>query len=194
MAELLEEQQAQIALQKDQDRSMAYEIAGDDSTGTKGNSDTTTTHGHSHHHTHAHHVKTPEEIQHQEQVDARSVYVRNVSFTATPDEVESLFCECGVVNRVTILFDRVTGRPKGYAYVEFSDADGATRALSMDGHEFKGRAIGVMRKRTNLPGFRTGGRGGRGGVGRRARGRDHHGLHLPTREDALEAKLDDLQV
>jgi len=49
-----------------------------------------------------------------EDVDARSVFVGNVDYAATPEEVQAHFASCGTILRVTILCDKVTGHPKGY--------------------------------------------------------------------------------
>ena len=49
-----------------------------------------------------------------EDVDARSVFVGNVDYSATPEEVQSHFASCGTILRVTILCDKITGHPKGY--------------------------------------------------------------------------------
>ncbi|KAG9047991.1 cytoplasmic RNA-binding protein [Tulasnella sp. UAMH 9824] len=54
-------------------------------------------------------------------VDGRSVYVGNVDYGATPEELQQHFLSCGSINRITIVCDKFTGNPKGYAYVEFSD-------------------------------------------------------------------------
>ncbi|TFK43168.1 hypothetical protein BDQ12DRAFT_674509 [Crucibulum laeve] len=96
--------------------------------------------------------------------DNRSVYVGNVDYSATPEEIQGHFQACGTINRVTILCDKFTGHPKGYAYVEFSEPEHIDAALAMDNSLFRGRLIKVTAKRTNIPGFnRGGGRGGRGG-------------------------------
>ena len=50
-----------------------------------------------------------------EDVDARSVFVGNVDYAATPEEVQAHFASCGTILRVTILCDKITGHPKGYA-------------------------------------------------------------------------------
>lgn len=49
-----------------------------------------------------------------EAIDARSIYVGNVDYGATPEEVQQHFHSCGVIHRVTILCDKFTGHPKGY--------------------------------------------------------------------------------
>jgi len=97
--------------------------------------------------------------------DNRSIYVGNVDYSATPEEIQAHFQACGTINRVTILCDKFTGHPKGYAYVEFSEPEHIDAALAMDNSLFHGRLIKVTAKRTNIPGFNRGrGRGGfRGG-------------------------------
>ncbi|KAG6812644.1 hypothetical protein H0H92_001594 [Tricholoma furcatifolium] len=96
--------------------------------------------------------------------DSRSVYVGNVDYSATPEEIQGHFQACGTINRVTILCDKFTGHPKGYAYVEFAEPEHIDAALAMNDSLFRGRLIKVTAKRTNIPGFNARGRGrGRGG-------------------------------
>lgn len=96
--------------------------------------------------------------------DGRSVFVGNVDYGATPEEIQGHFQACGTINRVTILCDKFTGHPKGYAYVEFAESEFIDAALAMDNSLFRGRLIKVTAKRTNVPGFNRGrGRGGGGG-------------------------------
>jgi len=108
--------------------------------------------------------------------DARSVYVGNVDYKSTPEELQTLFQPCGAVKRVTILCDKFTGRPRGFAYVEFAEEESVNNAKSLDNATFHERQIKVTPKRTNLPGVTVAtppsrGRGrGRGGRGRGARG------------------------
>ncbi|KAF8974597.1 hypothetical protein BDZ97DRAFT_1774484 [Flammula alnicola] len=92
--------------------------------------------------------------------DSRSVYVGNVDYGATPEEIQGHFQACGTINRVTIICDKFTGHPKGYAYVEFSEPEHIDAALALDNSLFRGRLIKVTAKRTNVPGFNRGrGRG-----------------------------------
>ncbi|KAF2793570.1 RNA-binding domain-containing protein [Melanomma pulvis-pyrius CBS 109.77] len=98
-----------------------------------------------------------------EDVDARSVFVGNVDYGASPEEIQAHFQSCGSINRVTILLDKFTGHPKGYAYVEFTEPNLINQALVLNDSEFRGRNLKVVPKRTNLPGMTRGGRGGRGG-------------------------------
>ncbi|KIY49578.1 hypothetical protein FISHEDRAFT_41201, partial [Fistulina hepatica ATCC 64428] len=75
--------------------------------------------------------------------DSRSIYVGNVDYGATPEEIQVHFQSCGTINRVTILCDKFTGHPKGYAYVEFAEAEHVDAALAMDNSLFRGRLLKV---------------------------------------------------
>ncbi|KAI1616891.1 hypothetical protein EDD37DRAFT_57433 [Exophiala viscosa] len=105
-----------------------------------------------------------------EDVDGRSIFVGNVDYSATPEEIQAHFASGpGTINRVTILLDKFTGHPKGYAYVEFSESALVSQALVLNESVFKGRNLKVVPKRTNLPGMGRG-RGGGGGRGGPVRG------------------------
>jgi polyadenylate-binding protein 2 len=103
-----------------------------------------------------------------EEVDARSVYVGNVDYEASAEELQSHFIDCGAVNRVTIPTDRFSS-PKGFAYIEFLEKEAVEQAVLLDGSEFKNRAIKVVPKRTNVPGMAITNRG-RGSAPYRGRG------------------------
>ncbi|KAI8832414.1 hypothetical protein BJ741DRAFT_514712, partial [Chytriomyces cf. hyalinus JEL632] len=101
-----------------------------------------------------------------EDIDNRSVYVGNVDYTTTPEELQAHFQACGAINRITILCDKWTGHPKGFASVEFADATCVEIAVTLNESLFKGRLLKVTAKRTNMPSFMRGGfrgapRGGR---------------------------------
>ncbi|KAK2737265.1 cytoplasmic RNA-binding protein [Onygenales sp. PD_40] len=93
-----------------------------------------------------------------EDIDARSIFVGNVDYGASPEEIQAHFQSCGSINRVTILLDKFTGHPKGYAYVEFTEPSLVAQALVLNESLFRGRNLKVVPKRTNLPGM-TRGRG-----------------------------------
>ncbi|KAF2074121.1 hypothetical protein CYY_004563 [Polysphondylium violaceum] len=103
----------------------------------------------------------------QEEVDSRSIYVGNVDYKSTHDQILAYFQSCGTVNRITILTDKATGHPKGCCYVEFVNKDSITNAMALNDSVFNERQIKITPKRTNLPaymrGFPPGGRGARGG-------------------------------
>ncbi|KAG7014859.1 Polyadenylate-binding protein 2, partial [Cucurbita argyrosperma subsp. argyrosperma] len=88
-----------------------------------------------------------------EEADSRSVYVGNVDYACTPEEVQQHFQSCGTVNRVTILTDKF-GHPKGFAYVEFVEVDAIQNALLLNESELHGRQLKVSAKRTNVPGMK----------------------------------------
>lgn len=113
------------------------------------------------------------------ETDCRSVYVGNVDYGATAEELEQHFHGCGSINRVTILCNKYDGHPKGFAYIEFGDADSVQTAMAMDESLFRGRQIKVMPKRTNKPGLSSTNRPPRGARGRGGRGgRSFRGSHF----------------
>ncbi|RVD81213.1 uncharacterized protein DFL_009087 [Arthrobotrys flagrans] len=101
-----------------------------------------------------------------EEIDARSIFVGNVDYGASPEEIQTHFQSCGSINRVTILLDKFTGQPKGYAYVEFAEPSLVAQALVLNESMFRGRALKVVPKRTNIPGMQRGRGGGYRGGGR----------------------------
>ncbi|KAK4776828.1 hypothetical protein SAY86_005516 [Trapa natans] len=88
-----------------------------------------------------------------EEVDSRSVFVGNVDYSCTPEEVQQHFQSCGTVNRITIRTDKF-GQPKGYAYVEFLEPEAVQEALLLNESELHGRQLKVTAKRTNVPGMK----------------------------------------
>lgn len=78
------------------------------------------------------------------EVDNRSIYVGNVDYGATAEELEQHFHGCGSINRVTILCNKFDGHPKGFAYIEFGDRDSVQTAMAMDDSLFRGRQIKVI--------------------------------------------------
>ncbi|XP_059297075.1 polyadenylate-binding protein 2-like isoform X1 [Lycium ferocissimum] len=88
-----------------------------------------------------------------EEVDSRSIFVGNVDYSCTPEEVQQHFQACGTVNRVTIRTNKF-GQPKGYAYVEFLEVEAVQEALLLNESELHGRQLKVSAKRTNIPGMK----------------------------------------
>ncbi|OBZ76531.1 Polyadenylate-binding protein 2 [Grifola frondosa] len=118
--------------------------------------------------------------------DSRSVFVGNVDYAATPEEIQAHFQACGTINRVTIICDKFTGHPKGYAYVEFAETESVDAAVAMNESLFRARLIKVTAKRTNLPGFNRGrGRGGYRGGYRGGIAGVHTGTALTERGDGV---------
>ncbi|KAL1448967.1 hypothetical protein WDU94_000215 [Cyamophila willieti] len=132
-------------------------------------------------------------VEEKKEADMRSIYVGNVDYGATAEELEAHFHGCGSVNRVTILCNKFDGHPKGFAYIEFADKDSVSTnkistyfachpkgfayiefadkdsvqtAMAMDESLFRGRQIKVNPKRTNRPGISSTNRGAPRGRGR----------------------------
>uniref|UniRef100_H3G6Y3 RRM domain-containing protein n=2 Tax=Phytophthora ramorum TaxID=164328 RepID=H3G6Y3_PHYRM len=86
-------------------------------------------------------------------MDDTSIYIGQVDYGSTPEELQALFQSCGTINRVTILCDKFTGQPKGYAYIEFASRDAVESALLLNDTMFRGRQLKVTPKRQNVRGF-----------------------------------------
>jgi len=96
------------------------------------------------------------------------LYVGNLPFTATEADITKAFGSVGTVTRTTIVTDRETGRPRGFAFVEMAtDADATAAVQGLDGTSLGGRTIqvNIARPREERGGFGGGGGGGRGGFG-----------------------------
>lgn len=78
-----------------------------------------------------------------EDIDSRSIFVGNVDYGASPEEIQAHFQSCGAINRVTILLDKFTGHPKGYAYVEFQEPSLVANAIVLNESVFRGRNLKV---------------------------------------------------
>lgn len=89
-----------------------------------------------------------------EEKDKRSIFVGNVDYSASTEELREIFKECGGIERVTIPIDKHSMQPKGYAYIEFSDPTSVFKAQSLNDKTFKGRKLKVLPKRTNIPGMK----------------------------------------
>jgi|SRR5215204_4268391 len=99
------------------------------------------------------------------------LYVGNLSFNTSTQDLESLFAEFGTVQSANVIEDRETGRPRGFAFVEMSSGEEAQAAIaSLDGKEIDGRNLKVneAKPREDRGGQRNGGGFG-GGGGRRDR-------------------------
>jgi len=117
-------------------------------------------------------------------VDSRSIYVGNVDYTTTNDELQEFFQSCGPVNRVTILQNKWTGQPKGFAYVEFQDSDAIVNAMILNETPFKGRPLKISPKRTNVHGYNYGGGKGKGkGKGGKGKGKGGYGRRYRPRRN-----------
>jgi RNA recognition motif-containing protein len=92
------------------------------------------------------------------------LYVGNLPFTASEQDVQDLFAEAGAVETVQIMRDQATGRPRGFGFVTMVDAAGGQAAIAkLDQQPFQGRNLTVNEARPQVK--REGGFGGGGGGG-----------------------------
>ncbi|MDR1146294.1 MAG: RNA-binding protein [Verrucomicrobiales bacterium] len=77
----------------------------------------------------------------------KSIFVGNLPFKATEEEIEQLFAAHGTVHSVKLLTDRETGRPRGFGFVEMDDAEAANAVAALDGKDFQGRPLRINEAR-----------------------------------------------
>ena len=98
-----------------------------------------------------------------------NIFVGNLSYQTTEDEIQSAFSAYGTVERVSIIRDRDSGQSRGFGFVEMPNAEEAERAIqNMNGRQMSGRALNVneARPREVRSGGGGGGFGGGAGGGR----------------------------
>lgn len=88
------------------------------------------------------------------------LYVGNLPFTATEDSVRALFTPHGTVESLSLITDRDTGQPRGFGFVEMSNADASRAMQALNGTDFNGRTLKINEAQDRP---RTGGGGNRGG-------------------------------
>lgn len=96
------------------------------------------------------------------------LFVGNLSFDATENDLHDLFAEYGPVAEVNLMMDRMTGRPRGFAFVTMSTSEDAMAAAgALNGKTWQGRPLTVneARPREERPQFKGGNGGFRGGKG-----------------------------
>jgi len=71
------------------------------------------------------------------------LYVGNLPFTATEDAVRTLFSVHGTVEKISLINDRDTGRPRGFGFIEMSSADASRAMEALNGKDFDGRALKI---------------------------------------------------
>ena len=109
------------------------------------------------------------------------LYVGNLPFNTTENELQELFSQAGAVQEVTLMQDRFTGKSRGFAFVTMGSEEDAQNAISkLNGQSIEGRPLTVNEARPREPrapgggggrgGYGGGGGGGGGGYGRRDRG------------------------
>jgi cold-inducible RNA-binding protein len=101
-----------------------------------------------------------------------NIFVGNLSYQTTQDDLQAAFGAFGGVERVSVVTDRDTGQPRGFAFVEMTDANAAQTAIAqLNGSELNGRALNVNEARPKTTGGGGGGYGGRNSDSGRGRGR-----------------------
>lgn len=107
---------------------------------------------------------------------SKKLYVGNLNYQTNEDLLREAFSAYGQVERVNVITDRETGRPRGFAFVEMGSADQAQAAIdALDGRELDGRnlTVNVARERPPRSGGGGFGGGGGGGGGHRGGGGGH---------------------
>lgn len=98
----------------------------------------------------------------------RKLYVGNLPYTASEQDLQDLFSQAGAVDSVNVMRDMATGRARGFAFVEMgSDADAQKAIDQFNNTDFGGRNLTVNEARPKTSGGGGGGYGGGGGGGRR---------------------------
>ncbi len=90
------------------------------------------------------------------------LFVGNLSYETTSDEIRDLFSEVGAVESCQVITDRDTGRSKGFGFVEMSKTDATTAKAKFDGQDLHGRALKVDEAKPKTD-SRSNGGGGYGG-------------------------------
>ena len=96
-----------------------------------------------------------------------NIYVGNLSYDAAEEDVRAAFASFGQISSVAVIKDRMTGRSKGFGFVEMPDSAQAQAAIAgLNGKDLKGRAMNINEARPRESGGGgMGGGGGRGGMG-----------------------------
>jgi len=106
----------------------------------------------------------------------RKLFVGNLNFATTSDDLRQLFADAGTCESATVMMDRVTGRSRGFGFVEMSTEEEAQRAIEkFNGQQFQGRGLNVNEARERTPGAPRGAGGFGGGYGGGPRGGGYGG-------------------
>ena len=71
------------------------------------------------------------------------LYVGNLSFSSTEESIRTLFAAHGTVEKISLISDRDTGRPRGFGFVEMSNADASRAMQALNGQDFSGRPLKI---------------------------------------------------
>lgn len=104
----------------------------------------------------------------------KKLFVGNVPYSVTEDELKEVFSEAGQVESVAIITDKMTGRPRGFVFVEMSTDEEAAKAVELlNGKEVGGRELNVNEARPREEGGSRGGYGGGNNGGGYGGGRNY---------------------
>ncbi len=107
---------------------------------------------------------------------AKKLYVGGLPYSTTEDQLREAFAQAGAVSSVAVIMDRMSGRSKGFGFVEFASDEDAVKAIDMwNGKDFGGRTLTVNEARPREPRRDFRGGGGGGGSGGGGYGRDRGG-------------------
>jgi RNA recognition motif-containing protein len=96
------------------------------------------------------------------------LFIGNLPFSATEESVRALFAPHGTIESLALINDRDTGRPRGFGFIEMSNADASKAMQALNGKDFEGRALKVNEAQAKERsgggggGYRSGGGGGGG--------------------------------
>ena len=113
------------------------------------------------------HLNGPELGRREVNVMGKRLYVGGLPCRTTENDLEQLFAQVGAIESVRLVFDRATGRSKGFGFVEMStDAEAAKAVADMNGRDLDGRTLTVNEAQERSGGGGGGRSGGRSGGGR----------------------------
>jgi RNA recognition motif-containing protein len=109
------------------------------------------------------------------QLFVMNIYVSNLSFNVTDEDLQDYFAEYGEVSSAKVIMDKFTGKSRGFAFVEMPDDEAAKKAIAeLDGASVDGRTIGVSVAKPREDRANGGGNRGGGGGGFQRRGNSNY--------------------
>ena len=81
----------------------------------------------------------------------KSIYVGNLPYSATEDDIRNLFTPYGIVHTVKLVSDRETGRPRGFGFVEMEDSTAINAISALNGRDLDGRSLRINEARERSP-------------------------------------------
>ncbi|MBW1712961.1 MAG: RNA-binding protein [Deltaproteobacteria bacterium] len=81
----------------------------------------------------------------------KTIYVGNVPFSVTEEDLNDLFAQYGTVHQVKMISDRDTGRYRGFSFIDMDDTEAEAAISALDGTDFNGRTLRVNEARERTP-------------------------------------------